>query len=168
MFKSVSKVSWYYYLLILLVGWWLSIYLLSLFQLLTTSAVRYTSVVWTLLLLNTYVRSREDLVIPKLVARISALRTSSWQIKSSVFLYVLLFLQGFFSAPNTSDSMTYHFPRFLHWLGNRTVFQTSVFTINDFLAPFADYVQLIFYSLTSSDRLIFAIQWCSAVCSHNR
>jgi hypothetical protein len=78
-------------------------------------------------------------------------------------LALVLFAQGFFSAPNTTDSMVYHLPRIMHWIQARSVFQTTILNDHDFLGPFGEYIMLHLYLLTNSDRLAFLSQWIAFV-----
>ena len=66
------------------------------------------------------------------------------------------FLSGMLVAPNNADSMTYHFPRYLHWFenGNLDYFYTS--NVRQNISPILpDLLFAEFYSLFSSDRFIF-------------
>jgi hypothetical protein len=66
------------------------------------------------------------------------------------------FLSGILVAPNVVDSMTYHFPRYLHWFenGNLEYFYTANARQN--VSPILpDLLFAEFYSLFSSDRFLF-------------
>ena len=47
----------------------------------------------------------------------------------------LVFLQGLFSAPNTTDSLVYHLPRIMYWLQGRSVLQSQIFYRARFFGP---------------------------------
>jgi 4-amino-4-deoxy-L-arabinose transferase-like glycosyltransferase len=82
--------------------------------------------------------------------------------KTNIWIFILLFLtfvQGFFSAPNTTDSLVYHLPRVIHWIQYSSVFQSQIFNEHDFMPPFAEYLDMWFYQLIASDRLVFLSQW---------
>lgn len=77
----------------------------------------------------------------------------------------LTFIQGFFSAPSTTDSMVYHLPKVMYWVQEGTVYQDVIRNIHDFKAPFAEYIVLHLYFLVGSDRLAFLSQWLAFVAS---
>jgi 4-amino-4-deoxy-L-arabinose transferase-like glycosyltransferase len=74
-------------------------------------------------------------------------------------LLTLTFIQGFFSAPSTTDSMVYHLTRMMYWVQEKTVFQSVIRNPHDFMPPFAEYLFLHLYLLVGSDRLLFLSQW---------
>jgi 4-amino-4-deoxy-L-arabinose transferase-like glycosyltransferase len=76
------------------------------------------------------------------------------------FMALALFVQGFFSAPNTFDSMTYHLSRVMHWAQNRSIeFYPTAIERQLWMPPLAEYGVLHLYLLTGSDRLAFLPQW---------
>lgn len=80
-------------------------------------------------------------------------------------LFILTFLQGFFSAPNTTDSMVYHIPRVMYWIQEKTLTQDVIRNPHDFMAPFGEYIQLHLYFITGNDRLLFLSQWIAYIVS---
>lgn len=64
------------------------------------------------------------------------------------------------AAPNTSDSMTYHLPRIMHWLERGSV---AHFPAHDVrlvaLTPGAEYAIMHLMALTGNDRLVNMPQW---------
>lgn len=78
-------------------------------------------------------------------------------------VFGLSFVQGFLSAPNTTDAMNYHLPRALGWLQFGSVAQMSVFTSHDFMPPLADYALATLYAVAGSDRFLFLSQWLAGV-----
>lgn len=77
-----------------------------------------------------------------------------------IYLILLLtFLQGFFSAPNTTDSMVYHLPRMMYWIQEQTLYQDVIRNDHDFMAPFAEYILLHIYLIFNGDRMLFISQW---------
>lgn len=80
-----------------------------------------------------------------------------------LFMFTLTFVQGFFSAPSTTDSMVYHLPRVMYWIQEKTLHQDSIRNIHDFMAPFAEYILLHLYFITGSDKILFFSQWISYV-----
>lgn len=93
---------------------------------------------------------------------------SSINLKSKLYyiiflLFALTFIQGFFSAPSTTDSMVYHIPKVMYWIQEKTLFQDVVRNSHDFMAPFGEYVILHLYLITNNDRLLFFSQWLAYV-----
>lgn len=134
--------SWYAYI-------FLTTEILSFFRLINIYTLFLSQTLFTcglILLLN---KKRTPLAIPKI---------KFWQIPL-ILLPILTFIQGFFSAPSTTDSMVYHLPRIMYWLQDGTVSQTYIRNSHDFMAPFAEYILLHLYSITNSDRLAFLSQW---------
>lgn len=82
-----------------------------------------------------------------------------------LFLFALTFIQGFFSAPNTTDSMVYHLPRVMYWIQEKTVTQDVIRNLHDFMAPFGEYILLHLYLITGNDRLLFLSQWLAYIVS---
>lgn len=76
-----------------------------------------------------------------------------------LLILTLTFIQGFFSAPSTTDSMVYHLPKVMYWVQERTLEQDIIRNIHDFKGPFAEYIVLHLYLLVGSDRLAFLSQW---------
>lgn len=80
-------------------------------------------------------------------------------------ILLLTFIQGFFSAPSTTDSMVYHLPKVMYWVQERTLYQDVIRNIHDFKAPFAEYIVLHLYFITGNDRLAYLSQWIAFVVS---
>lgn len=74
-------------------------------------------------------------------------------------LFLLTFIQGFFSAPSTTDSMVYHLPRVMYWIQERTLEQDVIRNSHDFMAPFSEYILLHLYFIVGDDKLLFFSQW---------
>lgn len=89
--------------------------------------------------------------------------------KHSIYFYIisvilgLTFLQGFLSAPNTTDSMVYHLPRVMYWVQEHTLYQDTIRNDHDFMAPFGEYLLLHLYLIFNSDKLLFLSQWLAFV-----
>lgn len=80
-----------------------------------------------------------------------------------VFLCVVLFVQGFSSAPNTTDTLAYHLPRVMYWIQAKSAFQSEIFTEHDFMGAFGEYIQLHLYLIADADRLVYVSQWLAFV-----
>lgn len=95
-----------------------------------------------------------------------SLKSINFKSKSTLIilvLSVLIFIQGLFSAPSTTDSMVYHLPRVMYWIQNKTVLQDVIRNPHDFMAPFAEYILLHLYLITGNDQLLFFSQWIAFV-----
>ncbi len=97
-------------------------------------------------------------------------RINFYFIRSKLYLIILsiavfIFIQGFFSAPNTTDAMTYHITRVMYWIQEKTVQQDYIRGGHDFQPPFAEYIYLNLYLLLNNDRLLFLSNWLAFVMS---
>lgn len=80
-----------------------------------------------------------------------------------LILFALTFIQGFFSAPNSTDSMVYHLPRIMYWIQEKTLFQDTIRNVHDYMPPFGQYIMLHIYLIFDSDRFLFFSQWFAYV-----
>ena len=99
---------------------------------------------------------------------LKSVQNINFRSKSSLFillLFLLTFIQGFFSAPSTSDSMVYHLPRVMYWVQEKTLLQDVIRNSHDYMAPFGEYILLHLYLLFGSDRMLFFSQWIAYVAS---
>lgn len=95
-------------------------------------------------------------------------RSLNFQSKGLLIIFtffILTFIQGFFSAPSTTDSMVYHIPRVMYWIQEKTLIQDVIRNPHDFMAPFGEYILLHLYFISGSDRLLFLSQWIAYVVS---
>jgi hypothetical protein len=68
------------------------------------------------------------------------------------------------SAPNNFDSLTYHLPRVMHWIQNRSVEHYPTHIDRQLiLAPFSEFVIMHLQILSGSDRFANCVQWFSMV-----
>jgi 4-amino-4-deoxy-L-arabinose transferase-like glycosyltransferase len=68
------------------------------------------------------------------------------------------------SPPNNGDGMSYHMPRVVHWIQNRTVaFYPTHILRQLYLAPGAEYAIAHFQVLSGGDRFANLVQWLSMV-----
>lgn len=74
-------------------------------------------------------------------------------------LAALTFIQGFFSAPNTTDSMVYHLVRVLYWVQQRSVWQAELISSHDYMPPLGSMVMGSIYLFFGDDRFVFLTQW---------
>src|SRR3989339_865590 len=97
-----------------------------------------------------------------------SLRNINLGSKSLLFILILLlltFIQGFLSAPSTTDSMVYHIPRVMYWIQEKTLFQDVIRNSHDYMAPFGEYILLHLYLIFGNDRMLFFSQWIAYVVS---
>ena len=68
------------------------------------------------------------------------------------------------AAPNNFDSLTYHLPRVMHWIQNRSVahYPTNI-DRQLVLAPFSEFVMMHLQILSGSDRFANCVQWFAMV-----
>jgi 4-amino-4-deoxy-L-arabinose transferase-like glycosyltransferase len=73
----------------------------------------------------------------------------------------ITFVVGVFGAPNTTDGMTYHLPRIMHWLQNRSVAHYATDIPRQLWpGPFAEYaIAAVVAPAGGSDRAAFLPQW---------
>ena len=68
------------------------------------------------------------------------------------------------AAPNNFDSLTYHLPRVMHWIQNRSVEHYPTHIDRQLLmAPFSEYAIMHLQILSGSDRFANCVQWFSMV-----
>lgn len=77
----------------------------------------------------------------------------------AILILILTFIQGFFSAPNTTDSMVRRLPIVMYWVQEHTLYQDTIRNGHDFMAPFAEYIFLHLYLIFNGDRMLFLSQW---------
>ena len=77
---------------------------------------------------------------------------------------VLTGITAIVAAPNNFDSLTYHLPRVMHWIQNRSVahYPTNI-DRQLVLAPFSEYVIMHFQILSGCDRFANCVQWFAMV-----
>lgn len=97
---------------------------------------------------------------------ISTAKKIDFRSKSTLFIltiFLLTFIQGLFSAPNSTDSMVYHLPRVMYWMQEKTLFQDVVRNAHDYMPPFGQYILLHLYLIFDNDKLLFFSQWLAFV-----
>jgi 4-amino-4-deoxy-L-arabinose transferase-like glycosyltransferase len=134
--------------------------MLSVFRLLVPSAIMaFWSLVF-LVLLFIIVRQKEVLFRK---VRLGPFDLSGYDVfimGSLVLMAAALLVQGYFSAPNTADSMTYHLTRVMHWAQDHHIgFYAAHKERQLWMPPWAEYAVLHLYFLAGSDRLAFLVQW---------
>lgn len=83
-----------------------------------------------------------------------------------VNVLILKLVEGIFIAQNNWDSMSYHLPRYLHWLQNGSLeFFVTPEQRQNISPVLPDYLLGTTYVLFSNDYFIFMIAWISVVVS---
>ena len=98
--------------------------------------------------------------------------TDKFKLFCLLSIVVILFFTLIISLiypPNTPDSLSYHMPRIMHWIQNKSIdFYPTSDTRQLIIAPFAELVIMHFILITNSDVLANLVQWFSmAVCIFN-
>lgn len=78
-------------------------------------------------------------------------------------ILALTFIQGLFSAPSTTDAMTYQINRIMYWIQEKTTYQFFIRNSHDFMPPFASYILMHLYFIFNGDRFLFLSQWLAYV-----
>ncbi|WP_420263695.1 ArnT family glycosyltransferase [Candidatus Magnetominusculus dajiuhuensis] len=78
------------------------------------------------------------------------------------FIFAATAVIALIGAPNNWDSMTYHLPRVMHWIGNRGVshYPTNI-TFQLYINPGAEFALAHFIILGGGDRAANFVQWLS-------
>lgn len=80
------------------------------------------------------------------------------------FIVVAIGIIAWASPPNTSDSMTYHLSRVIHWMQNKSVaFYPTHILRQLHQNPWSEYALLQFQVLLGNDRLANFVQWFGMV-----
>lgn len=90
-------------------------------------------------------------------------KSTKWYIvliSTIMILLLMIFIQGRFYPPNNWDSMTYHLPRIIHWIQNKSVlnFPTNI-TRQIYSPPFSEYCIANLNVLTNNDAWSNLVQW---------
>jgi hypothetical protein len=77
-------------------------------------------------------------------------------------ILLLVAMVALLSPPNTQDVMTYHMPRVMHWMQQRSVaFYPTVDYRQLHMPPWSEFAMLHVHILSGSDRFNPLVQWCS-------
>ncbi|MBN1267929.1 MAG: hypothetical protein JXA25_20725 [Anaerolineales bacterium] len=75
-------------------------------------------------------------------------------------IFLISFAVAVIAPPNNNDSISYHLPRVLHWIQNRSVdFYPTVIARQLFMPPLAEYGLLQMVILGESDASLGLLQW---------
>ncbi|HJV66349.1 MAG TPA: glycosyltransferase family 39 protein [Geomonas sp.] len=79
-------------------------------------------------------------------------------------LVIVAGITALVAAPNNFDSLTYHLPRVMHWIQNRSVahYPTNI-DRQLVMAPFSEYMIMHLQILSGSDRFANCVQWFAMV-----
>jgi hypothetical protein len=68
------------------------------------------------------------------------------------------------APPNTWDSMTYHMPRVMHWMQNKSVTHYPTSNLRQlYQPPWSEFAILHLQILSGGDRFANLVQWCSMI-----
>ena len=78
------------------------------------------------------------------------------------FIVCVVGLVAAVAPPNTNDALTYHMPRVVHWIQDRSVaFYPTHILRQLYLSPGSEFILLHFQILSGSDHLANFVQWFS-------
>jgi 4-amino-4-deoxy-L-arabinose transferase-like glycosyltransferase len=78
----------------------------------------------------------------------------------SGIIVAVVAITGIVCAPNVADSMQYHLPRIVMWVGNHGVYNYPTPDRQQLgMPPMAEYLMMHLYLLYGSDRLVNLVQW---------
>jgi hypothetical protein len=77
-----------------------------------------------------------------------------------VCILCLTAVLAWYSPPQTWDTLNYHMPKVAHWAQNQSIqhFTTGIEPQN-YMSPGLEYVELHFYIMAGSDRLVTTVSW---------
>ncbi|MBM3125941.1 MAG: hypothetical protein FJZ87_12860, partial [Chloroflexi bacterium] len=173
-FKSISKSGWRLAALeaFVFTGFlaWSITETLSAFEAVTLTGIVVSWGIIGLVVSVLVLRILREPERPTLTKALAALATNARQLpKGTVFLLVYLFfsvsvlgLIAIVAPPNSSDAMTYHMSRVMHWQQNRSLdmYPTGILRQLD-LGPMAEIGILHLQTLAGSDRLANLVQFFS-------
>lgn len=91
-------------------------------------------------------------------------RASQLSILFTIAIVSISLLTALIAPPNNWDSMTYHMPRVMHWIQNRTVAHYPTHNLRQIsFLPGAAYIVTHLQILSGSDRFANCVQWLAFV-----
>jgi len=142
---------------------WLSTEVLGFFRILTHGAVL---AIWLVFLIGSgYWLYRSILSWNKKAGREERLpRIATLTALFIAVILLITFAVALVSPPNNNDSISYHLPRVMHWIQNRSVdFYPTVISRQLFMPPLAEYGLLHMIILGESDASLGLVQWAAFV-----
>lgn len=132
---------------------------LSVFHLISKVNIRITWAIFLLVFCSVLFISRQ-----KIKETIYGLRAEINEIRLYIFVIIVLalaaFIFAFFIAPCNYDSMTYHLPRVMHWIQNRSVdYYFTNINRQLYSQPLAEYSVMHTYLLIGNDQCVNLVQW---------
>jgi hypothetical protein len=89
-------------------------------------------------------------------------RTERYLLLGAGFIACVVGLVAALAPPNTNDALTYHMPRVVHWIQNRSLaFYPTHILRQLYLSPGSEFIILHLQILSGSDRLANFVQWFS-------
>ncbi|PSB15783.1 hypothetical protein C7B65_23505 [Phormidesmis priestleyi ULC007] len=91
-------------------------------------------------------------------------RASQISIAVTIAVLLISLITALIAPPNNWDSMTYHMPRVMHWIQNRTVAHYPTHSLRQIsFPPGAAYIVTHLQILAGGDRFANCVQWLSFV-----
>ncbi len=122
-------------------------------------------IAWSVVFLLTSVFVIRSFLLIRPVWSIPTLSNSEYLLLSAISLVVLsVGVSAFIFPPSTTDAMTYHLSRVMHWIQNESVnFYPTAILRQLHLAPGAEYILLTFQLLSGSDWLANSLQYAAYI-----
>lgn len=95
----------------------------------------------------------------------SVTHTGKFTINKHWLVYIILIVAltgvvAWVAAPNNGDSMSYHLPRVMHWIQNKSIAYYPTHVLRQLhLSPWAEFGILHIMLLSGSDRYVNLLQW---------
>lgn len=136
--------------------WYITIFIstesLSYFNLINRSSILLVNILFLIIILVIYGKKLRKLFQ-------SFIRARNIYIYIVISILSLTFLQGFLSAPNTTDSMVRRLPIVMYWVQEHTLYQDTIRNGHDFMGPFSEYIFLHLYLIFNHDWMLYFSQW---------
>lgn len=147
----IPKILFYWYITI-----FVSTEILSLLNLINSPLIILTNSIFFMSILLIFRQEFSNLLRQAFVIK-------SVSLYITILILILTFVQGFLSAPNTTDGMVRRLPIVMFWVQEQTLYQDIIRNGHDFMGPFAQYILLHLYIIFNGDRILFLSQWIAFI-----